>query len=131
MKRAFAAACLALVVQAAAERPAAAQARTPEETAKAIAARWKPILGLSDEQTLKFEKVALDAEKATAQARAKAGGDPEMLKAAMQPIYQQRNASVEKILTPGQMQKYDAAMAVARKKAVEKPTPPVPAKPPA
>jgi hypothetical protein len=54
-----------------------------------------------------------------------------MLKAAMQPIFQQRNAEVEKLLTPAQLKKYDVAMAAARKKAAEKPTPAPAAKPPA
>jgi hypothetical protein len=106
-----------------------AQARSPEEIAKSTAARWKPILGLSDEQTVQFEAISLTAEKKTVEAKAASGADKEKLREAMRPILKERNAAVEKVLTPGQMQKYEAAMALARKKASE--PAPAPAKPPA
>lgn len=130
MKRTCAAVCLALLVLACAT-PALAQARSPRETARSIALRWKPILGLSDEQTARFEAVALEAEKKTAAARATSGGDAAKFRDAMKPVLEERNAAVVKILTPGQMQKYDAAMELARKKAAEKPAATAPTKPPA
>ncbi|HWZ86203.1 MAG TPA: hypothetical protein VN032_08380 [Thermoanaerobaculia bacterium] len=130
MKRASAAAWLALLVLGATCVPAFAQSKSPEETARSIAARWKPMLGLSDEQTTRFEAVALDAEKKTAAARAASGADQTKLREALRPILEERNAAVVKILTPGQVQKYDAAMALARKKAAEKPAASTPGKPP-
>jgi hypothetical protein len=130
MKRANAAAWLALLVLGATGAPAFAQSKSPEDTARSIAARWKPILGLSDEQTARFEAVALDAEKKTAAARAASGADQAKLREVMRPILEERNAAVVKILTPGQVQKYDAAMALARKKAAEKPATSTPGKPP-
>jgi hypothetical protein len=129
MKRAGAAVFLALLALVCASA-ARAQAKSPEETAKSIAQRWKPILGLSDEQTAKFEAVALEAEKKTAAARASAGGDTAKFRDAMKPILEERNAAVVKILTPGQVQKYDAAMELARKKAAEKPAAAAPTKAP-
>ncbi len=118
----------ALLLSAAAPLPA--QGRTPEETAKSTAARWKPILGLSDAQTADFEKVALETDRRSAEARAAAGGDAARLKESMRVILADRNAAVAKILTPEQMKKYDAAMALARRKAAEKPAAAPPAKPP-
>jgi hypothetical protein len=112
--------CLVLGFTAAGA-PAFAQGKSPEEMAKLIAARWKPILELSDEQTSRFEAVALDAEKRTAAARAAAGGDWAKFRESMHPILEDRNAAVAKILTPDQVKKYEAAMALARKKAAEKP----------
>jgi hypothetical protein len=130
MKRAHAAAWLALLVLVSAAVPALAQTKSPEDTARSIAARWKPILGLSDEQTARFEAVALDAEKKTAAARTASGGDQAKFREAMRPILEERNAAVVKILTPGQVQKYDAAMVLARKKAAEMAAAPTPGKPP-
>ena len=106
--------------------------RSPEETAKSIAARWKPLLGLSDDQTARFEAVALTAEKKTAEAKAAAGGDSAKLQESMAAIFKERKAAVEKILTPPQWQQYEAYMAKARKQAAEKPAPAAaPPKPPA
>jgi len=104
--------------------------RSPEETAKSIAARWKPLLGLSDDQTARFEAVALTAEKKTAEAKAAAGGDSAKFQESMAAIFKERKAAVEKILTPPQWQQYEAYMAKARKQAAEKPAP-APSKPPA
>ena len=104
--------------------------RSPEETAKSIAARWKPLLGLSDDQTARFEAVALTAEKKTAEAKAAAGGDSAKFQESMAAIFKERKAAVEKILTPPQWQQYEAYMAKARKQAAEKPAP-APTKPPA
>jgi hypothetical protein len=121
--------CLVLGL-AAAGVPAFGQARSPEEMAKWIAARRKPILELSDEQTARFEAVALDAEKRTAAARAAAGGDRAKFRESMRPVLEEPNAAVAKILTPDQMKKYEAAMALARKKAAEKPAGAQTGKPP-
>ena len=121
---------LAAIVLAAAGASALAQAKSPEEMARSIAERWKPILGLSDDQTTRFEAVALVAEKKTAAARTASGGDAAKFRDALKPILEERNAAVEKILTPGQVQKYEAAMALARRKAAEKPTATAPGKPP-
>jgi hypothetical protein len=103
--------------------------RSPEETAKSIAARWKPLLGLSDDQTARFEAVALTAEKKTAEAKAAAGGDSAKFQESMAAIFKERKAAVEKILTPPQWQQYEAYMAKARK-AIGKPVP-APTKAPA
>ena len=70
---------------AAAGAPAFGQGKSPEEMAKWIAARWKPILELSDEQTARFEAVALEAEKRTAAARMAAGGDWAKFRESMRP----------------------------------------------
>jgi hypothetical protein len=114
--------------------PAFAQGKSPEEMAKWIAARWKPILELSDEQTTRFEAAALESEKRTATARTAAGGDWAKFRELMRPVLADRNEAVAKILTPEQMKKYEAAMAEARKKAAEKPgektAGPAPTKPP-
>ena len=115
---------------AAAGAPAFGQGKSPEEMAKWIAARWKPILELSDEQTARFEAVAFEAEKRTAAARAASGSDFAKFREAMRPILEERNAAVAKVLTPDQMKKYEAAMALARKKASEKPAGAPPGKPP-
>jgi hypothetical protein len=99
--------------------------------ARSIAARWKPLLGLSDEQTARFEAVALTAEKKTADARAAAAGDAAKFQQSMAVIFQERRAAVEKILTPPQWQQYEAYMAKARKQAGEKSAPAATPKPPA
>jgi ABC-type phosphate/phosphonate transport system substrate-binding protein len=104
------------------DSPTPAAPRTPEERAKSIAARWKPLLGLSDEQTARFEAVALTAEKKTAQAETAAAGDAARFQEAMAVIFKERQAAVEKILTPPQWQQYEAYMARARK-AIGKPLP--------
>lgn len=129
LRLARAAGCAALLL-AAAGAPAAGQTASPEVRAKSIAVRWKPLLGLTDEQTVQFEKIALDAEKRTAQARVAAGGDPARLREAMAPILKDRNAAVAKLLTPEQMKKYEAAMDLARKRAAETPAAPRPTSPP-
>jgi len=119
----------ALLLLAAGPAAHAQQAqRSPEETARSIAARWKPLLGLSDDQTARFEAVALTAEKKTAEAKAAAGSDSAKFQASMAAIFKERKAAVEKILTPPQWQQYEAYMAKARKQAAEKaaPTPPKP-----
>ena len=133
MRLVRAAAILPLLFLAAAVAARAEQAqRSPEEVAKSIAARWRPLLGLSDDQTSRFEAVALTAEKKTAEAKAAAGGDSAKFQEAMAAIYKERKAAVEKILTPPQWQQYEAYMAKVRKQAAEKPSPPAaPAKPPA
>jgi hypothetical protein len=129
--RAFAAlAGAAALTLATAARAQQAAPRCPEETAKSIAARWKPLLGLSDDQTARFEAVALTAEKKTAEAKAAAGNDAAKFQESMAAIFKERKAAVERILTPPQWQQYEAYMAKARK-AAEKPAPAAPAKPPA
>jgi Spy/CpxP family protein refolding chaperone len=115
---------------AAAGAPVFAQGKSPEEMAKWIAARWKPILELSDEQTARFEAVALEDEKRTAAARVAAGGDWAKFRELMRPILADRSAAVAKILTPEQLRKYESALAEARKKAAEKPAGPSRGKPP-
>jgi len=125
------AAVLALLVSASGLVAHGQQAvRSPEEIAKSIAARWKPLLGLTDEQTARFEAVALTAEKKTAEAKAVAGADSAKFQASMAAIFKERKAAVEKILTPPQWQQYEAYMAKARKQAAEKPAQ-APSKPPA
>jgi hypothetical protein len=111
--------------------PTPAASRSPEDAARSIAARWKPLLGLSDEQTARFEAVALTAEKKTAEARAAAAGDAAKFQQSMSAIFQERRAAVEKILTPPQWQQYEASMAKARKQAAEKAAPAATPKPPA
>jgi hypothetical protein len=122
---------LATAARAQEARPTPQAQRTPEETAKSIAARWKPLLGLSDVQTARFEAAALTAEKKTAEAKA-AGSDSAKFHEAMVAIFRERKAAVEKILTPPQWQQYEAYMAKARKQATEKPaSAAAPGKPPA
>ena len=84
---------------------------------------------LSDEQTARFEAVALTAEKKKAQAETAAAGDAARFQEAMSAIFKERQAAVEKILTPPQWQQYEAYMAKARK-AIGKPVP-APTKAPA
>ena len=92
----------------------------------------EPLLGLSDDQTARFEAAALTAEKKTAEAKSAAGSDSAKFHEAMVAIFKERKAAVEKILTPSQWQQYEAYMAKARKQAAEKPAPAAaPAKPPA
>ena len=63
MKLVRTAGMFALLLLAAGPAAHAQQAqRSPEETAKSIAARWKPLLGLRRPDT-RFEAVALTAEK--------------------------------------------------------------------
>jgi Spy/CpxP family protein refolding chaperone len=107
-----------------------AQGKSPEEMAKWIAAQWKPILTLTDDQTARFEAAALETEKKTAAARTAAGGDWAKFREAMRPILEERRAAVAKILTPEQMKKYEEAMALARKKAAERPAGAAAGKPP-
>lgn len=110
--------------------PVFAQGKSPEEMAKWIAARWKPILTLTDEQAARFEAVALETEKKTAAARTAAGGDWAKFREAMRPILEERNSAVAKILTPEQLKKYEDAMALARRKAAERPAGAAAGKPP-
>jgi len=107
-----------------------AQGKSPEEMAKWIAAQWKPILTLTDDQTARFEAAALETEKKTAAARTAAGGDWAKFREAMRPILEERRAAVAKILTPEQLKKYEEAMALARKKAAERPAGAAAGKPP-
>jgi predicted nucleic acid-binding Zn-ribbon protein len=124
-------ALVSVLLLSAAAIPVRAQERSPEELAKSIAARWKTLLGLSDEQTAQFEAAALSTEKKTAQARSAAAGDAAKLQESMAGIFKERKAAVEKILTPDQLKRYEELMAKARKKVADKAAPAAPPKPPA
>ena len=125
------AALVSVLLLAAAAIPARAQQRSSEALAKSIAARWKTLLELSDEQTASFEAVALSTEKKTAEAKAAAAGDAAKIQESLAMIFKERKAGVEKILTPDQLKRYEELVAKVRKKAADKAAPAALPKPPA
>jgi hypothetical protein len=85
---------------------AAPTVRSPEDMAKDALARWKLTLKITDAQAPRFESVMTDSYRKMAQARAAAAGDRHKLQTAVTTILKDRDESLAKVLTPGQMKLY-------------------------
>jgi len=84
----------------------ATQKKSTEEKAQAQTSHMKQDLGLSDEQNTKAYEILLNSAKQM-EAAMKAPGDK---KAAIKSISENRDASMKKLLTPGQYAKYEEHM---------------------
>jgi hypothetical protein len=95
-------------------KPAAAKSaaagKSPEDMAKQALAKWKSVLKLTPEQEPQFTQVMTDSYQKMADAKTAAAGDKAKMKESMTTIMSDRDAALEKILTPDQMKIYHEKM---------------------
>jgi periplasmic protein CpxP/Spy len=108
MKRIFALlpVFLLLVISAQAQRPAVSETQTPQERAHGSAMRMKKVLELSDAQTTQVEAVILSRIEAIDRINADAALTPDAKETAIQKVRTDKDAELQKILTPQQFTRY-------------------------
>jgi periplasmic protein CpxP/Spy len=87
------------------------QGRNPQDMQKRMQAmleEQKKELGLTKDQSVKFDAVYKEYNEKMATARQSAGDDREGFRAKMQEMNKDRDAKIEKILTPDQVKKLKA-----------------------
>lgn len=97
---------LLLVISANAQRPQTSETQTPQERAHSSAMRMKKVLELSDAQTTQVEAVILSRINAIDRINADASLTPEAKEAAIQKVRTDKDAELQKILTPQQYTRY-------------------------
>ncbi|MCA6361955.1 MAG: hypothetical protein IM638_02895 [Bacteroidetes bacterium] len=108
MKRIFALlpVFLLLVISANAQRPQTTETQTPQERAHSSALRMKKVLELSDAQTTQVEAVILSRIEAIDRINADASLTPDAKETAIQKVRTDKDAELQKILTPQQYTRY-------------------------
>ena len=96
-----------------------AAAKSPEDMAKQALAKWKGVLKLTPEQEPQFTQVMTDSYQKMADAKTAAAGDKAKMKESLTSIMSDRDAALEKILTPDQMKIYHEKVAKMTAKAHE------------
>lgn len=97
---------LLLFISAQAQRPQTTETQTPQERAHSSAMRMKKVLELNDAQTTQVEAVILSRIQAIDRINADASLTPEAKEAAIQKVRTDKDAELQKILTPQQYTRY-------------------------
>ena len=97
---------LLLFISAQAQRPQTTETQTPQERAHSSAMRMKKVLELNDAQTTQVEAVILSRIQAIDRINADASLTPEAKEAAIQKVRADKDAELQKILTPQQYTRY-------------------------
>jgi hypothetical protein len=116
---AFALLALALALPALAQERGAWAKATPEQRAEKLTSLMKEKLGLSDEQVPKVQAINLDAAKKNQAAMAAGQGRVERMRA-MKQVQEEKEAALKGVLTPEQLEKYQAAKEEFRQHARER-----------
>lgn len=97
---------LLLFISAQAQRLQTTETQTPQERAHSSAMRMKKVLELNDAQTTQVEAVILSRIQAIDRINADASLTPEAKEAAIQKVRTDKDAELQKILTPQQYTRY-------------------------